>query len=489
MDHNDDQLNSQQTGFPEPMLISDPSVAEHYLAEERNLFRSSPLAILAPRSTSEVADAVNICQARGLKIVTQGGNTGLCGGAVADKARREVILSTLRLPKKVEIDPVEQTGVFSASMTIAEAKAAAREWNLDLPISYGSEGTATIGGGLATNAGGMDAIRYGTTRDLVRGVEVVLPDGSLLDLMNGLQKDNTGYDLRSLFIGSEGTLGIITRARVQLVPFISHRSTALIPVDSITEALTVLSACRDKLGHGLLRLECMSRSALDLTLRYFPDIASPVEHPSEWLLFIEAGLPDRDMSGDLLELLEELFGQGLAIDGAISQSSAQSAEMWRIREMIIEAQKRDGASIKHDVSVPVAKLPAFLEAASKVVDTIVPGARPVPFGHLGDGNIHYNVQKPHEYQDEAFLATWDKMADRVHALAVEYGGSFSAEHGIGQLKLHDMERFKSAVALGVMRQIKQALDPHNLLNPGKVLPELADPESGTRMSERQSPTV
>lgn len=456
--------------FPPHMVISDPELAEPFLVEERGHYRSDPLAVLAPASVQELADALRICRAQGLGVVTQGGNTGLCGGAVARGARREVIISTRRLPADICIDPVDQTGVFGASVTLLEARTAALAMGLDLPVSYGSEGTATIGGGIATNAGGMDAIRHGTTRQLVRGLEVVLADGSVLDLLTRPLKDNTGYDLRNLFIGSEGTLGIVTRARMQLVPMVRKRQTAIISVASMDDALSALSRFREKLGQGLLRLECLSRAGYDLTLEQFPETLAPIGDPASWLVIVEAGLPGEDLADPLYATIEGLFGEGIAVDGTLSQSLSQARSFWDIREKIIEAQKRDGPSIKIDIAVPLAQLPVFIDEAARIVEATVPGARPVPFGHLGDGNIHYNIQQPHGICPRSFLDSRRKLTENLHSLVVRLGGSFSAEHGIGLLKVDEMLRLKSPVELSLMRRIKQALDPDNLLNPGKVVP-------------------
>lgn len=459
--------------FPANLVITDPVLAEPFLVEERRHYRSDPLAVLAPASVSDLVDAILICRKQGLRVVTQGGNTGLCGGAVANGAEREVLLSTRRLPAEIQIDPVDQTGVFGASVTLLEARAAAQARGLDLPISYGSEGTATIGGGIATNAGGMDAIRYGTTRHLVRGLEVVLADGSVLDLLTRPLKDNTGYDLRNLFIGSEGTLGIVTRARMQLVPLISKRQTAVISVASMEDALSALSRFRAILGQGLLRLECISRAGYDLTLEQFPEILAPIEDPSSWVLIVESGLPEEDLTDALYASVEALFEDGIAVDGTLSQSLSQATALWNIRERIIDAQTRDGASIKLDIAVPLATLPVFIDEAASIVEATVPGARPVPFGHLGDGNIHYNIQQCHGTCPHHFLDRRHKVTSDIHSLAVRLGGSFSAEHGIGRLKVDEMARLKSPVELSVMRSIKHALDPENLFNPGKVLPTVS----------------
>ena len=450
-------------------VIRDPALKERFVTEERGLFRGDPAAIVVPGSVEETSRVLSFCHQRGIAVVTQGGNTGLCGGAVAGLRDREVLLSTSRLKGKTAIEPVEQTGLFPAGLTLVEVKDAARSKGLDLPLSYGSEGTATIGGALATNAGGMDAIRYGTARDLVRGVKVVLPDGRVLDLLRGLQKDNTGFDLKNLFVGSEGTLGVIVAAKMELVPLISNRITAAVSVASIDEAITLLQSARAAFGPALLRMECISHAAVEITLAQVAGLRPLFEDNAAWTLAVEIGDASADLGQAVEAWLTDAFEEGLVADGVIAQSQAQAADIWRLRESVIEAQKRDGASIKHDIAVPVACLPEFLSAAGDIVQSITPGARPVPFGHLGDGNIHYNVQQPSGSRDAGFLERWDAIADAIHELTVSLGGSFSAEHGIGVLKVRDLERFAAPVELDVMRAVKRAIDPNGIMNPGKVL--------------------
>ena len=456
-------------------LIADPDALPPFVEEERGLYQSRPVAVVAPDTVADLQKVVKACARLCVPIVPQGGNTGLCGGAVAAGDGDQVIVSTRRLRRLRAIDPDDETGVFEAGMTVLDAKEAARQHGLDLPISYGSEGTATVGGAVATNAGGMDAVRHGCTRDLVRGLEVVLADGARLDLLRGLKKDNTGYDLRSLFIGSEGTLGIVTAAKLQLVPAVPVRATAAVAVQNVRAGLDLLRHARRMLGPALLRIEILSRAAVDLTQAQFPELRPIFDSTPPWLVIVEAGRPgDRTPDTMLESMLAAAFEQGQLEDAAIAQTEAQARQFWWLREAVIDAQKRDGAGIKHDVSVPLGALPDFLDRAATTVDALVPGARPVPFGHLGDGNIHYNVQQPPGPFDRGFLATWDRVAEAIHDLAVALGGSFSAEHGIGLLKTGDMARHKSPEELTVMARVKRVLDPTGLLNPGKVLP--GDPD-------------
>ena len=393
----------------------------------------------------------------------QGGNTGLVGGQIPFHG--EVLLSTKRLNKVRAVDPHAPALVVEAGVTLAGVQQAGREAGLFFPLSLASEGSCTIGGNISTNAGGTHVIRYGMTRALVLGLEVVLADGRVLDLLRLLPKDNTGYDLKQLFIGAEGTLGIVTAAALRLFPQPRSHAVGFAAIASPAAALDLLAEMQARTGGLVSAFELIPRIALELVVAHIPGARDPLAAPSPWYVLVEA------TAGEGVDL-QSLFETGLmsADDAVVASSQAQGAALWALRENISEAQKREGASIKHDIAVPVAKVPEFLKAAVPEVLKLTPGARPVSFGHLGDGNLHFNFQSPRPGDDKPFLALWEEMQLIVHDVVKAFGGSISAEHGIGVMKRDALPRYKSHEELDVMRALKTALDPKDILNPGKLVP-------------------
>ncbi len=449
--------------------VTDPALVEGHLIEPRGLYRGKALALVRPGSTEEVAKVLAFCNDAGIGIVPQGGNTGLVGGQTPDDTGDQIILSTERLKGIREIDAHADVMVCEAGVTLADAQAAALEKDRLFPLSLAAEGTCTIGGNVATNAGGVTVIAYGNARELVTGVEAVLADGRIVNALSKLRKDNTGYDVKSLFVGSEGTLGVITAVSLRLFPNPRARATAFVGLASPEKALDLLTLAREHLGGGVTSFELMARFAYDITVRHGLARA-PLAGDHPWYVLIEASSQiaegfDEAFAG----ALEAAFEAGVIDDAVLAASLDQRHEFWKLRESIPEAQIREGGSIKHDVSVAVGDVPAFIAEATRAVEAFEPGVRVCPFGHLGDGNIHFNVSQPLGADKAAFLDRWDAMNAVVHEIVARMGGSFSAEHGIGRLKRDLLARTKDAGALSVMRQIKAVLDPHGVMNPGKVL--------------------
>ena len=448
--------------------ITDPLEQEGYLVEERGLYHGRTAAVLRPGSVEEVSAILTLATKTGTPIVPQGGNTGLVGGQIPFDG--EIVLSLRRLDRLREIDVVSNTMTCEAGMLLATVQDAAAKVDRFFPLSLGSEGSCTIGGNLATNAGGIAALAYGLARDLVLGLEVVLADGRIWHGLNKLKKDNTGYDLKDLFIGAEGTLGVITAAVLKLFPAPTTVETAFAGVPSLDAALDLFALTQEMTGGATKSFELIGRLPIAFALRHGPGLRDPLAAPYPWYVLVELTASRR---GNLRDTLEEVLAtaleRGLIGDAAIADSLDQRRAFWRLREFIVEAQKLEGGSIKHDISVPIAAVPEFITQADAAVEALVPGARPVPFGHLGDGNIHYNVSQPVGADKEAYLARWQEMNDCVHAVVRKLGGSISAEHGIGQLKREDLVRVKDPVALDLMRAPKRTLDPKGILNPGKVV--------------------
>ncbi|NJO54688.1 MAG: FAD-binding oxidoreductase, partial [Bacteroidales bacterium] len=422
---------------PRHVLVS-PHDTASYLTESRGLFAGAALAVVRPGSTDEVAAVVRLCRETGTAIVPQGGNTGLVGGQIPDQTGHQLVLSTLRLDRIREVDVESATMTCEAGVTLKRAQDAAAEAGRLFPLSLAAEGTATIGGNLATNAGGTQVIAYGNARDLVLGLEVVLADGRIWRALRKLRKDNTGYDLRHLFIGAEGTLGIITAAVLKLYPAPKAVETALIGVASPADALALLGLAQERAGGTVTSFELMARICLDFVLAHIPGTRDPLTGAHPWYVLLElSSQGEGGLRGQIEGLLAAALERGLIEDAVIADSLKARTELWRLRESIPAAQKPEGGSIKHDVSVPVSAVPDFIRQADAAVEALVPGARPVPFGHLGDGNIHYNVTQPVGADKQAYLARWHEMNDCVHAVVQELGGSISAEHGIGRLKRDD----------------------------------------------------
>lgn len=442
-----------------------------YLVEWRDRFLGKAAMVLRPGSTEEVARILALANAGRVGIVPQGGNTGLVGGQIPSASGDEVVVSLGRLDRILSVDGDGNTLAAEAGCTLAQVQAAARAHNRLFPLSLGAEGTCQIGGNLATNAGGVAVLSYGTARDLALGLEVVLADGRVWDGMRALRKDNTGYDLKHLFIGGEGTLGIITKAVVKLFPAPVSRETAFVGLARPADAVALLRRAQAAFGRDLTSCELMPRIGIEFLLRHLPEARDPMDGPWPWyiLLEISGGAPRAMVRPRFEAMLSGALEDGEAGEVVIAASTAQADALWRMRGALSEVQKHEGGSIKHDISVPVAAIPAFLDAAAKLVGDLVPGARPVPFGHLGDGNLHYNVSQPEDMEREAFLALWEQLNARVHDLVARHRGSISAEHGIGVLKRDALPGVKSAVEMELMRALKRALDPNGILNPGKLL--------------------
>src|SRR4051812_15800454 len=452
--------------------IADPAAMAPYLHEERGLYHGKAALVLRPGSTEEVAKIVQLCAAAKIPIVPQGGNTGLCGGASPHEDASEVILSLGRMNKIRALDPVNFTITVDAGCILSDVQDAADEQNCLFPLSLAAEGSCQIGGNLSTNAGGINVLRYGNARDLVLGLEVVLPDGRIWNGLRALGKDNTGYALRHLFVGAEGTLGIITGAVLKLFPKPHEKATALCALDDVAKSTMLLNRARALSGDAVTAFELIPRIGLEMCARHIAGVSDPLSAPHPWYVLLElsSSRPDAGIRATFDTLLETAFEEGIIVDAVVAESLEQSAALWRIRESLPEAQKYEGGSIKHDVSVPVSSVPAFLEQGMAAIAEHFPGARPVPFGHLGDGNIHFNVSQPIGADKAAYLGQWSAMNRIVHDLVTAMQGSISAEHGIGQLKLGEMVHYKDAVEIDLMRRIKHALDPANIMNPGKVVP-------------------
>jgi FAD/FMN-containing dehydrogenase len=451
-----------------------PDRTARYLTDFRQLYRGATPMVACPATTPEVAQLLAICNEARIGVVPQGGNTSYCGGATPSAAGDEIVLSLHRLNRIRAVDAANFSLVAEAGCVLADVQAAAARVDRLFPLSLGSEGSCQIGGNLSTNAGGLAAIRYGVARDLVLGLEVVLADGRVLDGMSNLRKDNTGYDLRHLFIGAEGTLGVITAASLKLWPEPRTIETVFVAVPDIAAAVSLLTRLRATTGDCVTSFEYLPRIALEMTTRYVDAVTDPLGQPYPAYVLCELATPrDDPQLRILLEgVLAAAQGRGEVLDAAFAESGVQRAALWRLRESVPEAQRHAGASLKHDVSVPVAELPGFMAQAAAAVSRLAPDARLVAYGHVGDGNLHFNVSEPADGQQrQAFLELQQPVADAVHACVAACRGSISAEHGIGQLKRELLARHKDPTALAAMRAIKRALDPRDILNPGKVLPD------------------
>ncbi len=448
--------------------LTTPSDMESHLIEERGLYRGSALCVVKPADTQELSAIMKSCWEWGVPMVPQGGNTGLCGGAVP--YGQAVVISTERLNRIRAIDPINRSITVESGCILAKIQQAADQADLLFPLSLGAEGSCCIGGNLSTNAGGLNVIHYGNTRDLTLGLEVVLPDGQIWSGLKGLRKDNTGYDLKHLFIGAEGTLGIISAAVMRLYSKPRSVQTAFIAIPNVDTALSILSLAQTTSGDQVTGCELIPRIALDFWCTYQPQATDPIANRYPWYLLLELESAQSTGLDSIMEdILSTSYDKGWALDAVVAASEAQRNTLWRIREEIPPAQKRAGASIKNDVSVPVSSIPHFIERASAAVEKAIPNVRVVAFGHLGDGNIHFNLSEPVGCDSQAFLARWSAMSHIVHDIVCEMEGSFSAEHGIGQLKVDEMIRLKPAIDLDIMHRIKAALDPKSLMNPGKVV--------------------
>jgi FAD/FMN-containing dehydrogenase len=451
--------------------LTDPAAQAPYLREWRERYVGRTPLVLRPGSTQEVAQILRLASEEHIGIVPQSGNTGLVGGQIPFEQPRDVVLSLARLNRIRRVDPAGTFLVAEAGVTLAAVQAAAERAGRLFPLSMASEGNACIGGNLATNAGGVGVLAYGNARNLALGLEVVLADGRVWDGLRALKKDNTGYDLRDLFIGSEGTLGIITAAALKLFPRPAETATAFAGLDDLDSVLALFRLAEQAAGDSLTAFEFLPRRGIEFLLRHLPGARAPLAESYDWLVLAEiSGHRADGMAAARLEaVLTEASQRGIVRDAAIASSLAHAAEFWRLREAMSEMQKPEGGSIKHDVSVPIGLIPQFISRADALVSRICPGARPVPFGHFGDGNVHYNVSQPVGMEKARFLALWEEMQTAVHGLVAELGGSISAEHGIGRMKKDELARFKSPVEFDLMRRVKAALDPDGILNPGKLV--------------------
>ena len=449
-------------------VLTDAADMAGRLVEDRGLYTGTAIALLRPGSTDEVAACVRLCAAAGVAIVPQGGNTGLVGGGVADGG---VILTTERLNRIRNVDATNATMTVDAGCILANIQQAADAADALFPLSLASEGSCQIGGNLATNAGGTAVLRYGNMRDLVLGLEVVLPDGRVLNDLNGLRKNNTGYDLRNLFIGAEGTLGIITAAVLKLFPKPVTRATAFVACDGPDAALALYTRMRAQNADTLSTFEYIERMALQMVLDHAHGCTDPMAqaHPAYCLIELTSANAADTLDARMETALEAAFEAGEVHDAVIGASEAQKDALWALREHLSESQKPEGASIKHDVSVPVSRVADFITTAKAACLAHMPDLRPCPFGHFGDGNLHFNLSRPVDMDDATFLAEYPTFNRIVHDIVHQMNGSISAEHGIGQVKRAELRRYKDPVALELMQQLKSAIDPANIMNPGKVL--------------------
>ena len=452
--------------------LSAAADVEPFVTDYRKIYKGRAAAEVFPSTTEQVSRVMAWCQALDVVVVPQGGNTSLMGGAVPDARGNAIVLSLARMKQVLAVDVVNDTLTVQAGVTLHAARAAAEEAGRLFPLRIGSEGSCQIGGNLSTNAGGTAVLRYGNMRDLVLGVEAVLPDGRIYEGLRGLRKDNTGYDLKQLFIGSEGTLGIVTAAVLKLMPLPRARSVALVAVSDPAAAVSLLQLAKEAAGQSVTAFELISAPAMELVRGYLGGVASPLEGDPSWMVLVEltSGGAQDALDAQLQQALEDGFGRGLVQDAAVAASLSDVEAFWRLREEISDAQTRTGGSIKCDVSVPLSRIAEFVAEASAKVLEVAPQARMVIYGHMGDGNVHFNPLRPADVPAREFLDKhYEAVSHAVDGLAHSYGGSISAEHGIGVAKRDDMRRYKGAVELELMQQVKRAIDPKNLLNPGKVL--------------------
>ena len=446
-------------------VVTDAQALAPHLVEPRGTYQGAARALVAPGNVEEVSAAVKLCAAQGVGIVPQGGNTGLVGGQIPDASGAQIILSTARLNRVREVDPVNDVMTAEAGVTLGAAQAAADSAERLFPLSLASEGSCTIGGNLSTNAGGVHVLAFGNARELTRGVEVVLADGRIVNGLSKLRKDNTGYGLKDLFVGAEGTLGIITAASLRLFPKPRARATAFIGLRRPDDAVAMLGRALE-----LTAFELIPRIGMDFLLRHIPRTRDPLAGAHAWYVLMEVSSPARDaLDEPVTAFLGAMLEAGLAQDAALAASLEQRAEFWRLRETLPDSQRPEGLSVKHDVSVAVAAIPRLIEEVNAALAVKFPGVRPFPFGHVGDGNVHFNVSQPMGGDATAFRAQFGAIHDIVYDVVARLGGSISAEHGIGQEKRALLAKLKDPASLDVMRTIKAALDPKGIMNPGKVL--------------------
>lgn len=452
-------------------IVRDPHLLEGYLSDWRNAYRGEAALVVRPASTEEVAAVVLLCREHQVALVPQGGNTGLCGGSIPDASGTQVVLSLTRMTRIREIDPANETITVEAGVILQRLQEAAAETGRLFPLSLGAEGSCTLGGNLATNAGGTAVLRYGNMRDLTLGLEVVLPDGRIWNGLRGLRKDNTGYDLKHLFIGSEGTLGVITAAVLKLYPAVRSVTTAWVALPSAQAAVELIGLIRGLCGDRLTGFELMSRQSVEFVLRHVAGCSDPFAEPHPWYVLIE--LSDTQPDAPLNEVLETGISEALerqwVSDAVLASSEAQVAALWALREGISEAQNHEGPSLKHDISVPVSRIPEFIETTDQRLLERFPGVRIVSYGHVGDGNLHYNISKPVGADDAVFKSQQEAIMAVIYDATTGFEGSISAEHGLGQAKRAAARQYKDPLELELMRALKMTFDPKGIMNPGKVL--------------------
>jgi FAD/FMN-containing dehydrogenase len=453
------------------VVLTAPADIAPFLTDFRALYHGRACAVVLPQTVDDVAQVLAFCNERRIGVVPHGGNTSYCGGATPDESGSQIVLALARLNRIRSLDAPGFTLVAEAGCVLRSVQQAADDADRLFPLSLGSEGSAQVGGNLSTNAGGVHVVRYGMMRDLVLGLEVVLADGRVLSGLSPLRKDNTGYDVKSLFLGAEGTLGVITAASLKLYPKVRSVAAAFVAVPDVQAAVDVLGTLRDRSADVVSSFELIPRIGLELTVRHIAGTADPLGAPHPWYVLCEltSSRADEPVAEILERALAEALERGRALDAVLAQNERQRAEFWRIRESIPEAQRHEGASLKHDISVPVGRLPEFVQRGAECVGLQVPEGRLVAYGHVGDGNLHFNVSQSRGADAAAFRARAEALMRAIHDLVQEFGGSFSAEHGIGRLKVAELERYASPVELDLMRAIKHAFDPNGILNPGKVL--------------------
>ena len=461
-------IEAVKAHFPEKAVVTDVDQLEKYRTEWRRIYHSDNQVALLPDSTQQLSEMIQLCAKYQIPIVPQGGNTGLVGGCVAGSD--QVIISTARMNRILSIDPINYTMTVEAGAILANIQNAAQEQGCLFPLSLGAEGSCVIGGNIASNAGGVGVLKYGNTRELVLGLEVVLPDGRIWNGMRPLRKDNSGYSLKNLFIGSEGTLGIITKAILKLFPGVRQVETAFCAIPNVQSALSLLSLSREMSGDQVTAFELISEFALTIVEEH-SDAKSPLTQRSGWYALIE--LSTSRQGNDLREAFEQIlakgFETGLIEDAVIAESLAHRQSFWALREGIPECQTKYGGSIKHDISVPVSDIPDFINQAGEAVARYMLDINMCAFGHVGDGNVHFNFSQPKDMDKKEFLSHWDAVNKLVHDTVVQFGGSISAEHGIGLLKLEEIRHYRSSIDQQLLDSIKQAIDPKTLLNPGKLI--------------------
>ncbi len=450
-------------------VITDSDALTPYICEYRGRYIGQALAVAKPKNTREVADVVKHCVEHNIPIVPQGGNTSLVGGSIAydDKA---LILNLSRLNHLREIDPYNFSVTVEAGFILADLQKLAEKNDRYFPLSLGAEGSCQIGGNIASNAGGMLTIGYGNTRDLVLGLEVVLPNGEIWHGLRRLRKDNSGYDLKHIFIGSEGTLGIITAAVLKLFPKPVRRETFFAGLNTPQQSIELLSRCREVASDRIMAFEIIPRLGIDLALKHLPATVDPLARRYPWYIMadLRSGSDNDAFRHDIEKLLAQGYDEGLIEDATLADNESKREQLWYIREAIVEAQRLEGGSIKHDIAVPISTIPEFLERATACVTEMVPGIRPIPFGHLGDGNLHFNLTQPEGMDRDAFVAQWDNINHKVHDIVVKLGGSIAAEHGVGTFKREELALRKSEIEINLMRQIKKSLDPQGIMNPNVI---------------------